>query len=293
MEELNKYNENLIYFIQKLDLLIKKLEDIYFVLKDCNEKSKEMGIKLEYIYGEQRFSEEIKEFKDNFINNLDNIDIIDVELENKIKELDIKIDSIINKADEIITDADTCLCKEIYRQVIKAIYVSKWRQKDIEISYLDYKDTIISKLVGEAKFRKLSIEKRKLEKEQIKREFYEEIEKYNKESIKEIIVKLINNGECDFEVIELKNKLMKVFKIDEKILRYYVPKNEWKAANLVPHGIIEKLKYYNRLNKIISNEIRQMRKNQNETIEMKFVEQNIKKVINLNIINQEIKQITM
>ena len=74
MEELNEYNKNLIYFIEKLDLLIKKLDDIYFVLKDCNEKSKEIGIKLEYIYGEQRFSEEIKEFKDNFINNLDNTD---------------------------------------------------------------------------------------------------------------------------------------------------------------------------------------------------------------------------
>ena len=293
MEELNEYNENLIYFIQKLDLLMKKIEDIYFAIKDCNEKSKKMDIKLEYIYGEQEFSEEIKKFKNDFINNLDNTDISQEVLENKIKELDIKIDSIINKADEIITDVNNCLYKEIYKKVIKAIYVSKWRQKDIEISYLDYKDTIISKIIGEAKFRKLSIEKRNLEKEQIKKEFCDVVQQYNEESIKEIIVKLINNGECDIEVIELKNKLMKVFKIDEKVLRYYIPKDEWKAADLIPHGIIEKIKYYSRLNKIISNEIREMKKSQKEDIEIKFTEQNIKKVINLNIINQEIKEIVM
>lgn len=286
MEELNEYDKNLKDFLEELEFLIKKIEDLYFTIENCKKKSKSLNINLEYIDENKKIADEIKDIKNDFINN-SNIDEIKLK---KINE-ELKNANITCKIEEIIDNVNIYLYEEIYKKVIKAIYVSKWREKEKEISYLDYKDTIISRIIGEAKFRKLSIEKKKLESEYIKKEYYKKKEDYKGQNIEEIISNLINNGECDFEVIELKNKLINLFKMDKKILRYYIPKAEWKVANIIPYGIIDKIKYYKKLNKEIINEIEKIRNSLQENVEIKYDTKSTNKVFDLTTINQEIKEI--
>ncbi len=288
MEELNEYERNLKDFLEELEFLIKKIEDLYFTIEDCEKKSKSLNIKLEYICENKNIADEVKDLRNDFINN-SNIDEIKL---NKINE-ELKNTNIICKIEEEINNIKSFLYEEIYKKVIKAIYVSKWREKEKEILYLDYKDTIISRIIGEAKFRRLSIEKKKLENECIKKEYYKEVKKYKGQTIEEIIGNLINNGECDFEVIELKTKLINIFKMDKKVLRYYIPKAEWKVANIIPYGIIEKIKYYKRLNKETINEIEKIKIILQENVEMEYDKQTTNKVFDLTTINEEIKELIM
>lgn len=296
MEEVNECNEKLMYCLNKINILISKTDKLNSTIRMCNKNSEVLEIpkvKLNNI-----LLDDLESLKDLFITLIENSYDKEEEIEKVKKEIDNNLEKIVEKIEKEDTDIEYNQNKEIYKKAIRLIYVAKWREKEKEISYLDYKLGFFDKITGEEKFRKLSIEKKKLESEIIKKEYYIMLEEYKGETVREIINKLNSSPDRDFELLDFKDKLIKTFMIDDDTITSQV-ELEWNLSNIIPYGFFEKIKYYKSINKHIEQDISKLKEKLDEYKKQseKFIEKNEKtveifekKIKKINEINSDIKQ---
>ncbi len=294
MEELFEGNQDLVYCLNQVNTLISEIDKFNSKLRICNKNASLLGIGKVSL--NSIFLEDIESLKNMFNSLIENSYNNSEEIQKAKEELEVKTKEIteaIKKEKEYVEKSQI---EEIYQKAQRAIYVAKWRAKENEISYLNYKDNFISKITGEAKNRKLSIERKKLESELIKKEYYEEATKYNGESIREIVLKLSSVAERDYDVINLKDKLIKIYMLDESTINS-VPELDWVSSSIVPYGFFDKIKYYRTLNRNLSAMILSLKEklsgNRFDSFE---VEENKlqkveKKLFSLEKINKEIKNL--
>ena len=294
MEELNESSEKLVYCLNKVNSLISEIDRFNAKIRVNNKNANILNIKKVQL--NTILMQDAENLKNTFYSLIENSYSNDEEIEKAKQELDIKTNNLIDEIKKEIENMENSQNEEIFRKAQKLIYVAKWREKQREISYLEYKDNFISKITGEAKNRKLNIQKKKLESELIKKDYYEEKEKYNGETIREIAIKLNSISERDIELIDFKEKLIKVYMLDETTIDAATNIDSWNPAQMIPYGFFEKIKYYKSLNKNIEQEIINLKASLNENrLDIKESKNNIqeagKKIANLEKINKEIRNL--
>lgn len=273
MEEYeNNCNENLVYCLDKINILISKVNKYNKTIKLVRKNSNLLKIKVST--GEDIVSEELEDIKNLYSNLIENsynngyeIDRVKEKLDSKIYDLESMIDSLIDSIEKSQNE-------EIYKKAIQCIYVAKWQNKQREIEYLDYKDTFFSKISGEAKFRKLSIEKKTLEGNLIKKEYAKEVRNYSGQNVREVAIMLKNATDSSFELSEFKDKIISIFMLDDLADNKNLGLS-WRPANLLPHGFFEKMKYYKLLNKNTEQEIENLKQKLEENVEKNNVKEDI------------------
>lgn len=252
MEEVNVCKENLIYCLNKLDLLISEINAFNDFYKKERKRASYLGITFENV--EDITCEELEDIKSNYQELIEKSCDKYQEIQKIKTNLDNEIENIIGQINEQINKIKKTQIENIYKKVIELIYKAKWDQKQREIEYLNYKDTVFSKIIGEAKYRKLLIRKNQIEAELIKKEYIKQYNNYKNQTVDKIIMEINNCQEKDYQIINFKEKLTSIFFVDKKVLNS-IPKTNWKAADIIPAGFLEKIKHYKILNNALESEI--------------------------------------
>ena len=240
------------YCLNKINILISKTDKLNTTIRICNKNSKILGIPKVNL--NKILLDDLECLKDLIITLIENSYDKEEQIINSKNEIDKNLKDLVKKIEKENEKLEYDQNREIYKKAIRLIYVAKWREKEKEISYLDYKTTFLSKLTGEEKFRKLSIEKKKLESSLIKKEYYVMLGNYKGETVREIVNKLNSSSDRDFELIDFKDLLIRTFMIDSDTITSQID-IEWNQSNIVPYGFFEKIKYYKNINKITISQI--------------------------------------
>lgn len=240
------------YCLNKINILISKTDKLNTTIRICNKNSKILGIPKVNL--NKILLDDLECLKDLIITLIENSYDKEEQIINSKNEIDKNLKDLVKKIEKENEKLEYDQNREIYKKAIRLIYVAKWREKEKEISYLDYKTSFLSKLTGEEKFRKLSIEKKKLESSLIKKEYYVMFGNYKGETVREIVNKLNSSSDRDFELIDFKDLLIRTFMIDSDTITSQID-IEWNQSNIVPYGFFEKIKYYKNINKITISQI--------------------------------------
>ena len=240
------------YCLNKINILISKTDKLNTTIRICNKNSKILGIPKVNL--NKILLDDLECLKDLIITLIENSYDKEEQIKNSKNEIDKNLKDLVKKIEKENEKLEYDQNREIYKKAIRLIYVAKWREKEKEISYLDYKTSFLSKLTGEEKFRKLSIEKKKLESSLIKKEYYVMLGNYKGETVREIVNKLNSSSDRDFELIDFKDLLIRTFMIDSDTITSQID-IEWNQSNIVPYGFFEKIKYYKNINKITISQI--------------------------------------
>ena len=240
------------YCLNKINILISKTDKLNTTIRICNKNSKILGIPKVNL--NKILLDDLECLKDLIITLIENSYDKEEQIINSKNEIDKNLKDLVKKIEKENEKLEYDQNREIYKKAIRLIYVAKWREKEKEISYLDYKTSFISKLTGEEKFRKLSIEKKKLESSLIKKEYYVMLGNYKGETVREIVNKLNSSSDRDFELIDFKDLLIRTFMLDSDTITSQID-IEWNQSNIVPYGFFEKIKYYKNINKITISHI--------------------------------------
>lgn len=240
------------YCLNKINILISKTDKLNTTIRICNKNSKILGIPKVNL--DKILLDDLECLKDLIITLIENSYDKEEQIINSKNEIDKNLKDLVKKIEKENEKLEYDQNREIYKKAIRLIYVAKWREKEKEISYLDYKTSFLSKLTGEEKFRKLSIEKKKLESSLIKKEYYVMLGNYKGETVREIVNKLNSSSDRDFELIDFKDLLIRTFMIDSDTITSQID-IEWNQSNIVPYGFFEKIKYYKNINKITISQI--------------------------------------
>lgn len=243
------------YCLNKINILISKTDKLNTTIRICNKNSKILGIPKVNL--NKILLDDLECLKDLIITLIENSYDKEEQIINSKNEIDKNLKDLVKKIEKENEKLEYDQNREIYKKAIRLIYVAKWREKEKEISYLDYKTSFISKLTGEEKFRKLSIEKKKLESSLIKKEYYVMLGNYKGETVREIVNKLNSSSDRDFELIDFKDLLIRTFMIDSDTITSQID-IEWNQSNIVPYGFFEKIKYYKNINKITISQIEEL-----------------------------------
>lgn len=240
------------YCLNKINILISKTDKLNTTIRICNKNSKILGIPKVNL--NKILLDDLECLKDLIITLIENSYDKEEQIINSKNEIDKNLKDLVKKIEKENEKLEYDQNREIYKKAIRLIYVAKWREKEKEISYLDYKTSFLSKLTGEEKFRRLSIEKKKLESSLIKKEYYVMLGNYKGETVREIVNKLNSSSDRDFELIDFKDLLIRTFMIDSDTITSQID-IEWNQSNIVPYGFFEKIKYYKNINKITISQI--------------------------------------
>lgn len=240
------------YCLNKINILISKTDKLNTTIRICNKNSKILGIPKVNL--NKILLDDLECLKDLIITLIENSYDKEEQIINSKNEIDKNLKDLVKKIEKENEKLEYDQNREIYKKAIRLIYVAKWREKEKEISYLDYKTSFLSKLTGEEKFRKLSIEKKKLESSLIKKEYYVMLGNYKGETVREIVNKLNSSSDRDFELIDFKDLLIRTFMIDSDTITSQID-IEWNQSNIIPYGFFEKIKYYKNINKITISQI--------------------------------------
>lgn len=240
------------YCLNKINILISKTDKLNTTIRICNKNSKILGIPKVNL--NKILLDDLECLKDLIITLIENSYDKEEQIINSKNEIDKNLKDLVKKIEKENEKLEYDQNREIYKKAIRLIYVAKWREKEKEISYLDYKTSFLSKLTGEEKFRKLSIEKKELESSLIKKEYYVMLGNYKGETVREIVNKLNSSSDRDFELIDFKDLLIRTFMIDSDTITSQID-IEWNQSNIVPYGFFEKIKYYKNINKITISQI--------------------------------------
>ena len=240
------------YCLNKINILISKTDKLNTTIRICNKNSKILGIPKVNL--NKILLDDLECLKDLIITLIENSYDKEEQIINSKNEIDKNLKDLVKKIEKENEKLEYDQNREIYKKAIRLIYVAKWREKEKEISYLDYKTSFLSKLTGEEKFRKLSIERKKLESSLIKKEYYVMLGNYKGETVREIVNKLNSSSDRDFELIDFKDLLIRTFMIDSDTITSQID-IEWNQSNIVPYGFFEKIKYYKNINKITISQI--------------------------------------
>lgn len=243
------------YCLNKINILISKTDKLNTTIRICNKNSKILGIPKVNL--NKILLDDLECLKDLIITLIENSYDKEEQIINSKNEIDKNLKDLVKKIEKENEKLEYDQNREIYKKAIRLIYVAKWREKEKEISYLDYKTSFLSKLTGEEKFRKLSIEKKKLESSLIKKEYYVMLGNYKGETVREIVNKLNSSSDRDFELIDFKDLLIRTFMIDSDTITSQID-IEWNRSNIVPYGFFEKIKYYKNINKITISQIEEL-----------------------------------
>lgn len=278
------------YCLNKINILISKTDKLNTTIRICNKNSKILGIPKVNL--NKILLDDLECLKDLIITLIENSYDKEEQIINSKNEIDKNLKDLVKKIEKENEKLEYDQNREIYKKAIRLIYVAKWREKEKEISYLDYKTSFLSKLTGEEKFRKLSIEKKKLESSLIKKEYYVMLGNYKGETVREIVNKLNSSSDRDFELIDFKDLLIRTFMIDSDTITSQID-IEWNQSNIVPYGFFEKIKYYKNINKITISQIEDLNEklaNFNDNKETEKIEKREeKKSEKINEINIDIK----
>lgn len=278
------------YCLNKINILISKTDKLNTTIRICNKNSKILGIPKVNL--NKILLDDLECLKDLIITLIENSYDKEEQIINSKNEIDKNLKDLVKKIEKENEKLEYDQNREIYKKAIRLIYVAKWREKEKEISYLDYKTSFLSKLTGEEKFRKLSIEKKKLESSLIKKEYYVMLGNYKGETVREIVNKLNSSSDRDFELIDFKDLLIRTFMIDSDTITSQID-IEWNQSNIVPYGFFEKIKYYKNINKITISQIEDLNEklaNFDDNIETEKIEKREeKKSEKINEINSDIK----
>ena len=240
------------YCLNKINILISKTDKLNTTIRICNKNSKILGIPKVNL--NKILLDDLECLKDLIITLIENSYDKEEQIINSKNEIDKNLKDLVKKIEKENEKLEYDQNREIYKKAIRLIYVAKWREKEKEISYLDYKTSFLSKLTGEEKFRKLSIERKKLESSLIKKEYYVMLGNYKGETVREIVNKLNSSSDRDFELIDFKDLLIRTFMIDSDTITSQID-IEWNQSNIVPYSFFEKIKYYKNINKITISQI--------------------------------------
>lgn len=243
------------YCLNKINILISKTDKLNTTIRICNKNSKILGIPKVNL--NKILLDDLECLKDLIITLIENSYDKEEQIINSKNEIDKNLKDLVKKIEKENEKLEYDQNREIYKKAIRLIYVAKWREKEKEISYLDYKTSFLSKLTGEEKFRKLSIEKKKLESSLIKKEYYVMLGNYKGETVREIVNKLNSSSDRDFELIDFKDLLIRTFMIDSDTITSQID-IEWNQSNIVPYGFFEKIKYFKNINKITISQIEEL-----------------------------------
>lgn len=280
------------YCLNKINILISKTDKLNTTIRLCNKNAKILGIPKVNL--NKILLDDLESLKDLVITLIENSYDKEEQIINAKKEIDNNLKKLVEKIEKENNKLEHTQNEEIFKKAIRLIYVAKWREKEKEISYLDYKTSLFSKLTGEEKYRKLCIEKKKLESSLIKNEYYTAKENYQGETVREIVNKLNSSPDRDFELLDFKDLLIKTFMIDSDTITSQID-IDWNSSNIIPYGFFEKIKYYKNINKITINQINELKEklkkfenNEGQT-EVTKKELQEEKKNKLNEINSDIK----
>ena len=280
------------YCLNKINILISKIDKLNTTIRLCNKNAKILGIPKVNL--NKILLDDLESLKDLVVTLIENSYDKEEQIINAKKEIDNNLRKLVEKIEKENNKLEHTQNEEIFKKAIRLIYVAKWREKEKEISYLEYKTGLFSKLTGEEKYRKLCIEKKKLESSLIKNEYYTAKENYQGETVREIVNKLNSSPDRDFELLDFKDLLIKTFMIDSDTITSQID-IDWNSSNIIPYGFFEKIKYYKNINKITINQINELKEklkkfenNEGQT-EVTKKELQEEKKNKLNEINSDIK----
>ena len=280
------------YCLNKINILISKTDKLNTTIRLYNKNAKILGIPKVNL--NKILLDDLESLKDLVITLIENSYDKEEQIINAKKEIDNNLKKLVEKIEKENNKLEHTQNEEIFKKAIRLIYVAKWREKEKEISYLDYKTGLFSKLTGEEKYRKLCIEKKKLESSLIKNEYYTAKENYQGETVREIVNKLNSSPDRDFELLDFKDLLIKTFMIDSDTITSQID-IDWNSSNIIPYGFFEKIKYYKNINKITINQINELKEklkkfeNNEGKTEVTKKELQEEKKNKLNEINSDIK----
>ena len=280
------------YCLNKINILISKTDKLNTTIRLYNKNAKILGIPKVNL--NKILLDDLERLKDLVVTLIENSYDKEEQIINAKKEIDNNLRKLVEKIEKENNKLEHTQNEEIFKKAIRLIYVAKWREKEKEISYLEYKTGLFSKLTGEEKYRKLCIEKKKLESSLIKNEYYTAKENYQGETVREIVNKLNSSPDRDFELLDFKDLLIKTFMIDSDTITSLID-IDWNSSNIIPYGFFEKIKYYKNINKITINQINELKEklkkfenNEGQT-EVTKKELQEEKKNKLNEINSDIK----
>ena len=280
------------YCLNKINILISKIDKLNTTIRLYNKNAKILGIPKVNL--NKILLDDLESLKDLVVTLIENSYDKEEQVINAKKEIDNNLRKLVEKIEKENNKLEHTQNEEIFKKAIRLIYVAKWREKEKEISYLEYKTGLFSKLTGEEKYRKLCIEKKKLESSLIKNEYYTAKENYQGETVREIVNKLNSSPDRDFELLDFKDLLIKTFMIDSDTITSQID-IDWNSSNIIPYGFFEKIKYYKNINKITINQINELKEklkkfenNEGQT-EVTKKELQEEKKNKLNEINSDIK----
>lgn len=280
------------YCLNKINILISKTDKLNTTIRLCNKNAKILGIPKVNL--NKILLDDLESLKDLVVTLIENSYDKEEQIINAKKEIDNNLRKLVEKIEKENNKLEYTQNEEIFKKAIRLIYVAKWREKEKEISYLEYKTGLFSKLTGEEKYRKLCIEKKKLESSLIKNEYYTAKENYQGETVREIVNKLNSSPDRDFELLDFKDLLIKTFMIDSDTITSQID-IDWNSSNIIPYGFFEKIKYYKNINKITIKQINELKEklkkfenNEGQT-EVTKKELQEEKKNKLNEINSDIK----
>ena len=280
------------YCLNKINILISKTDKLNTTIRLYNKNAKILGIPKVNL--NKILLDDLESLKDLVVTLIENSYDKEEQIINAKKEIDNNLRKLVEKIEKENNKLEHTQNEEIFKKAIRLMYVAKWREKEKEISYLEYKTGLFSKLTGEEKYRKLCIEKKKLESSLIKNEYYTAKENYQGETVREIVNKLNSSPDRDFELLDFKDLLIKTFMIDSDTITSQID-IDWNSSNIIPYGFFEKIKYYKKINKITINQINELKEklkkfenNEGQT-EVTKKELQEEKKNKLNEINSDIK----
>ena len=199
--------EKVVNILIKIDMLISVIDKLNTKKRLFKKNAEILG--LEFKDTEEISNETFCLFSDYIKNNIES----DNEIYNKILEIENSLENdfenIKNEIEQQISNIENEQYKQVYQKANRLIYVAKWQNIQKEKDYYLSKNSLIDKMTGKSKFKRIKLENLELKSELVKKEYYEIKDKYEGQNIRETLNILNCTNYKNNAVIEYKEELLK------------------------------------------------------------------------------------
>ena len=245
----------LVCFLNQVDILISEIDKLNSRIRLCKNNSKTFNLNFKSkITISPEYFIDLRNFLTKSIEDDIGYNRKIVELKREFSRSSKLIKKTIEKEIFRIEDYQE---KEMNLIVYRAIYDAKNSYENKMIESYNISSSLIDRILGINKYRKLSMRNHELKAKLAKKQ-YEERKKEQK-NIFELVNMIENTDIKTGELLCLQDSIIKAFMLDRNVIKRD-PIDSWRPVMIIPHGFKAKIAHYKILNKNLMIENQELEK---------------------------------
>jgi len=239
----------LIEFVEKLDVLISLISRLEDKINLYKKNSIKFGFEFDVKFDmSPLYFIKLREYINK---KIEDGCVYDRNIVNLKREFLRQYKYLIQNIKKEVSRINLVLEREMNKVVYKYIYEAKYEYEMKQVNLYNVCNTLIDKIVGIAKYRKLMKENHELKADLIEKEYNEQNFAYKK--IFDLVIMIENTNFKNGRLLCLQDYIVKNFNIDTSLIKRSKD-YEWTTVKFLPYGFFEKRMHYKILNKNVMME---------------------------------------